>query len=120
MTTSHEEQLGPLVPASNFEVRLIRDSEINVRSCSFLVRGYGVWDKQAAGWVSLGRPAVTRQGDEVHLPYVRPRKKYAVEAVSQGLYAGYKVVPPHVVEPLGSRAAHLHSSEGRPNLIPLA
>lgn len=118
--TPAEEKLDPLVPASNFEVRRIRDCEINVRSCRYAIDGYGVWDKQAAGWVSLGRPAVTRQGDEVYLPYVLPRKKHAVEACSQGLYAGYKVVPPHVVEPLGSRTARLHSSAWRPNLIPLA
>ncbi len=104
MTTS-EQNSGTLVPASNFEVRRIRDSEVRVGSCAFAIDGYGVWDKQAAGWVCMSRPATTRQGDEVYLPYVLCRRKYAVEAISQGLYAGYKVVPPHVVQSLNTHRA---------------
>ncbi len=118
MTTSRQEQFGPLVPASNFEVRRIHNKQLQVRSCAFLIEGFGVWDVEKNGWVSLGKPVISRQGDRVHLPYVLRRKKDAQEAVSQGLYAGYEVVPDGRLEPLGTYVPPL-SSGGRSNLISL-
>lgn len=82
-----------LVPASNFEVRSLRGVEVHYLGGYFCMDGFGIWDKTAQAWVNMSKPRLVR-GQQVYLPYSLERKHVVQEAVSQGLYAGYRLVRP--------------------------
>lgn len=88
-------QVETLVPASNFEVRPLRGATVPMPHGEILVRnGYGIWDKAQLGFVSMHDHVVARgpNAGSYPVPYSLRLRRYAEEAVKDGLYAGYKVV----------------------------
>lgn len=81
-----------IIPAANFEVRSLKGVRVNFPGGYIPMKGWGIWDLAASGWVSLGNPVTTFNGRSVAVPYSLRLKKYAVAACSQGLLAGYEVI----------------------------
>ena len=84
-----------LIPASNFEVRKIGGDRLYINGQQtkyILLEGFGIWDKTAGSWVSLGKRSYHPMMKEQQVPIQYKRKKTAIEACSQGLYSGYALV----------------------------
>lgn len=71
-----------LVPASQFEVRSLNGLRVQVLGGYTILRGWGVWDKIAGGFVVMNSDG---------LPSSWSRKQTAQEVKSEGLFKGYRL-----------------------------
>ena len=83
-----------LIPAANFEARSLKGQTITFTiptgQVKHIFKGWGIWDKAAQAWVTLGETCEAT-GQPLPVCYKRSTAK---AAIAQGLYNGYTVCNP--------------------------
>lgn len=95
--TQEAEASETLIPCANFEVRSLAGKMVPFPNGYVPLSGFGIWDKEAKGWVCMSKPLRTRTGHLVDVPYTNKRMWIIKEAIAEGLWSGYRIVKPEGV-----------------------